>query len=230
MPSRPFVTVNFALTWDGRITTRNHTPADFPSRRDKRRLLEIRATGDALLVGAGTLKADNMRMGLPAEDLRAERVSRGKPAYPLRVILTNSGRLDPGLRVFEKALAPILVFSTEAMPLSVRQGLAGKAELHLENSPTVDLAGMLKTLRRRYGVRRLVCEGGPGVFRSLLERELIDEVHLTLCPRIFGGELAPAITGRAGTFLGSSVQLALRKTEVVDGECFLRYRVLRRRD
>ena len=69
---RPFVTANFAITADGRISTRNLTPATFSSPRDKRRLLEIRAACDAILVGARTLSADSMTLGIPA-DLRAAR-------------------------------------------------------------------------------------------------------------------------------------------------------------
>jgi 5-amino-6-(5-phosphoribosylamino)uracil reductase len=76
-------------------------------------------------------------------------------------------------------------------------------------------------------VKRLVCEGGAQVFRSLAAADLVDEVHVTLCPRIFGGIAAPTLTGVAGEFLPASISLALAKMEVVDGECFLRYRVQR---
>ena len=95
MTPRPFVTANFAVTADGRISTRNHTPSDFSSAADKRRLLEIRAACDAVLVGARTLAADTMTLGLPAEDLRAARRERGLPEMPLRVIerAASGGRL-----------------------------------------------------------------------------------------------------------------------------------------
>ncbi len=98
----PTVAVNFAVTWDGKISTRNFTPADFSSKRDKHRLLEIRATGDALLVGANTISSDNMSMGLPDAALRAQRVRRKQTPWPLRVIITNSGRIDPALNIFQK--------------------------------------------------------------------------------------------------------------------------------
>jgi riboflavin-specific deaminase-like protein len=223
--SRPFVTANFAVTWDGRISTRNSTPADFSSKRDKRRLVEIRAPCDAILAGARTIAADNMSMGLPNEVLRAERVARGQPPYPTRVLLTNSGRIAPTLRVFEKDFSPIVIFSTTKMPARFRAALAGKADLWLHDSPSVNLLAMLETLRGEYGVKRLVCEGGAQIFRALLTAGLIDELHLTLCPRIFGGVQAPTITGIPGAFLPRSVQLSLRDMEVFENECFLRYRV-----
>ncbi|MDB6155019.1 MAG: ribD2 [Chthoniobacteraceae bacterium] len=226
-PPRPFVTANFALTWDARVSTRNRTPADFSSKTDKHRLLEIRATGDAILVGAGTVKADNMAMGLPDEALRAERIARNQSEYPLRVIITNSGKLDPDLKLFQGGAAPILIFSTQRMSKPARELLAGKATLYLDETPTVDLSAMMTRLRRDHGVRRLVCEGGPVLFKSLLVADLVDELHVTFCPRIFGGEQAATLTGIAAEFLPESTRLTLRKMEVIDGECFLQYRILR---
>ena len=224
---RPFVTANFALTWDARISTRRGTPSDFSSPQDKRRLVEIRARCDAVLVSAKTLAADNMLMGLPDDALRAARLRRKQAPYPTRVLLTNSGRIDPKLRIFEKNFSPIVIFSTTAMPGRTQAALAPKADLWLHESKTVNLDAMLSTLRAEYGVKRLVCEGGAQVFRSLLAAGLVDELHVTLCPRIFGGVKAPTLTGVAGAFLAHSVSLTLRDQQVIGGECFLRYRVRR---
>ncbi len=225
--SRPFVTANFAITRDARISTRRGTPSDFSSPRDKRRLVEIRAQCDAILVSAKTISVDNMSMGLPDETLRAARVRRGQAAYPIRVLLTNSGRIKSGLRIFEKDFSPIVIFSTTCMPAKTRAELAPKADLWLHEGATVNLDAMLATLRAEYGVKRLVCEGGAQVLRSLLAADLVDELHTTLCPRIFGGMQAPTLTGVAGEFLPASIALRLVEREVVDGECFLRYRVQR---
>lgn len=228
VPARPFVTANFALTWDARISTRRRTPSDFSSPRDKRRLVEIRAECDAILVSAATLAADNMSMGLPAPELRAARRRRGQPEYPLRVVVSRSGRIDPALRIFEKGFSPIVIFSTTRMPARARSALANKADVWLYDGASVDFADMLTTLRREYRVRRVVCEGGSQIFRALLESGLVDEIHATFCPRIFGGEKAPTITGPANDFLPCGVPLTLKAMEVRDGECFLRYRVARR--
>ena len=222
---RPFVTANFALTWDARVSTRRGTPSDFSSKKDKHRLLEIRAACDAVLVSAKTIATDRMSMGLPDPALRAARTARGQPAYPLRVLLTNSGRIDPTLRLFTKTFSPIVIFATTRMPARTRAALAEKADIWLHDSPSVNLATMLATLRTDYAVRRLVCEGGPQIFRALLTAGLVDELHTTLAPRIFGGERAPTLTGLAGPFLPASIPLTLKKMEVIAGECFLRYRV-----
>lgn len=226
--ARPFVTANFAITADGRVSTRALTPSDFSSPRDKRRLVEIRAACDAVMVSAKTLATDNMSMGLPAPELRAARVAKGLPPFPLRVLLTNRGRIDPALRLFAKTFSPIIIFSTKKMTRRIRAALTGKATLHLHDSDQVDLAQMLRTLRAEYRVRRLVCEGGPQVLRALLTAQLVDEIHLTVCPRVFGGAKAPTLTALAGTFLPHGVALKLRDMEVVADECYLRYHVAAR--
>lgn len=223
--SRPFVTANFAMTWDARISTRNSTPSTFSSARDKRRLVEIRAQCDAILASAKTIAADNMTMGLPDEALRATRTKRRQSAYPLRVLLTNSGRINPQLRLFEKTFSPIVIFSTTRMTAPTRHALAPRADLWLHDSPTVNLTEMMATLRADYAVKRLVCEGGSQVFRALLTAGLIDELHLTLAPRLFGGRTAPTLTSIAGDYLPQSTNLRLRSIEVIEGECFLRYAI-----
>ncbi len=223
---RPRVSVNFAITWDGRISTRNRTPSDFSSKTDKRRLLEIRSQADAVLVGATTVAADRMTMGLPDAALRQARVERGQAPYPLRVLLSNSGRIDPAMRIFEADFSPIVIFSTHRMPSHVGAALTPKADLRLHPGKTVDLKEMLRTLRHDFGVRSVDCEGGGRIFHALLVEDLVDEIHLTLCPRVFGGAKAPTLTGVTGTFLPASVRCTLKETAVEAGECFLRYEVV----
>ena len=214
---RPFVTANFALTADGRISTRNFTPADFSSKRDKRRLVKIRAGCDAVLVGARTLASDTMTLGIPG--------IRTKP--PLRVIVSNTGRIAPSLRVFQTAGAPIVIFTTKKMSAATRATLAGVADIFLHPTPTVDLALALAILRADYGVKRLVCEGGGTLLRSFAAADLLDEIHLTQCPFVFGGTGAPTLTGVAGKFLPKSTHLRLVEMRTVGDECFTRWSVVR---
>jgi riboflavin biosynthesis pyrimidine reductase len=168
-----------------------------------------------------------MTMGMPDAALREERAARKQAPYPLRVLLSNSGAIDPALPLFGRNFSPIVIFTTTRIPESRRSALATRADLWMHDAPSVNLHAMMAALRREYGVKRLVCEGGGQIFRALLEADLMDELHVTLCPRIFGGIQAPTLTGRAGEFLPKSVPLSLRKMNVVDGECFLRYRVER---
>ena len=226
---RPFVAATFAITADGKITTREYSAVDFTSREDKMHLLRQRALGDAVLVGHSTLKHDNVRLGLPKGELRDERVARGQTPSPLRVIVSNEGKIDIDLKIFQSDVAPILIFSTTKMPRTYQKALREKATLHLSESDSLDLAWMLQTLRREYNVQTVACEGGAALFRSMLELGLIDQLNLTIAPYLFGGRDAPTLAGRSMEFLPASVRCSLIDMRMVGDECFLTYKIKRGR-
>ncbi len=215
----------FAMTVDGKITTRNFTPVDFTSREDKLHLFRQRAMADAVLVGHSTLKQDNVRLGLPQADLREARVKRGQTSYPIRVIVSKEGKIDNRLNIFQSEISPVIIFSTRQMPAKYQQALREKATLHLTRAQHVDLPGMLRKLRDKYKIRTIACEGGPTLFRALLERGLIDQLNLTIAPYLFGGAKAPTLTGLSREFLPASVHCSLIDMRVVGEECFLTYRI-----
>jgi riboflavin-specific deaminase-like protein len=215
----------FAMTVDGKITTRNFSPVDFTSREDKLHLFRQRALGDAVLIGHTTVERDNVKLGLPQEELRKARIKRGQTPYPLRVIVSNEGKIDSRLKIFQSDIAPVVIFSTTRMPGKYRCALMEKATLHLSNSRHVDLAGMLQKLRSEYKVRAVACEGGATLFRSLLEQGLVDQLNLTIAPYLFGGADAPTLTGLSKEFLPKSVRCSLLDMRVVGDECFLTYRI-----
>lgn len=223
--SRPFVSATFAMTMDGKITTRNFSAVDFTSREDKAHLIRQRSLGDAVLIGYGSLKRDNMRLGVPGEELRAARAKRGQTPYPLRVIVSNSGKIDNRLNVFRTDFGSIVIFSTARMPKRIQTALRDKVKLHLSENEDVDLAQMLHTLRKDYGVGTVACEGGPTLFRALLERGLVDQLNLTIAPWLFGGKDAPTLTGISKDFLPKSVRCRLIDLRLVGDECFLTYRI-----
>jgi 5-amino-6-(5-phosphoribosylamino)uracil reductase len=222
---RPFVMATFAMTVDGKITTRNSSPVDFTSREDKLHLFRQRSLGDAVLIGHSTLKQDNVRLGLPESELRTARIARGQTPYPLRVIVSNEGRIDSRLNIFRSDVSPILIFSTTRMPRKYRLALVGKATLHLTRARQVDLAQMLHRLFAEYNVRTVACEGGATLFRGLLEGGLVDQLNLTIAPYLFGGANAPTLTGVSKDFLPQSVHCTLTDMRVVQDECFLTYRI-----
>ncbi len=225
------VVANFAITADGKISTRNRTPSLFSSPRDKKMLLQIRAGADAVLVGRGTLASDAMTLGLPDQTLRAQRLARGQAEFPVRVVVTNSGRLSTKLRLFQTLAGPIVIFTSNQMSARMVSRLrALGAIVRRQRGAGVNLVKMLAELRADHGVKTIACEGGPGLMRSLLERDLVDRIHLTVCPTIFGGKLAPTLTGLPGKFLPRSIRLRMIAMDVsAEGECFLEYRVVRTR-
>ncbi len=161
--SRPFVAATFAMTVDGKITTRTFSPVDFTSREDKLHLLRQRALGDAVLIGRSTLAHDNVRLGLPDPTMRAEREARGQAPWPIRVIVSNEGRIDPALKIFQTDFSRIVIFSTTRMPRKYQVALREKATLRLSDhaqrrspphaaSPAERIRRAPGRLRRRRGV------------------------------------------------------------------------------
>ena len=226
--NRPFVIATFAMTADGKVTTKDFGPVDFTSREDKLHLFRQRALADAVLLGHTSLERDNVRLGVPAE-LQQLRIKRGQSRSPLRVIVSNKGKIDSRLKIFQSDISPIIIFSTNRMPRKNQEALRQMAILHLTGAREVDLAAILRTLRNQYKVRTLACEGGPTLFRSLLERGLVDQLNLTIAPYIFGGGKAPTLTGLSKEFLPASVHCSLVDMRTVAGECFLTYRVRHQR-
>jgi riboflavin-specific deaminase-like protein len=225
---RPFVVATFAMTVDAKVTTKNFGPVDFTSREDKLHLFRQRALADAVLLGHTSLERDNVRLGIP-KDLQQARIKRRQAPAPLRVIVSNKGRIDSRLKIFQSTISPIIIFSTTRMPKKTQAALKQKATLHLTKSDEIDLAVMLETLRSKYNVRRLACEGGPTLFRALLERSLIDQLNLTIAPYMFGGAKAPTLTGLSKEFLPASVHCSLTDMRTVGDECFLTYRIKHQR-
>jgi riboflavin-specific deaminase-like protein len=225
---RPIVIATFAMTVDGKATTKNLSPVDFTSREDKVHLFRQRALADAVLIGHTSLKRDNVRLGLPAE-MQETREKRGQSRCPLRVIVSNEGRIDHRLKIFQSNVSPIIIFSTKRMPEKYQRALEKAATLHLSDSRQVDLASMLETLRKKYKVRIVACEGGPTLFRSLLEQGLVDQLNLTIAPYMFGGAKAPTLTGVSTKFLPASVHCSLSDMRTIGDECFLTYRIRHQR-
>lgn len=223
---QPRVIANFAITADGKVSTRSFTPTGFTSPRDKDRLREIRALGDAVLVGANTVTNDQMSMGLSSPALQKARRMRGQSSEPLRVIVSNRGDITPKWKVFRSGEAPIVIFSTQKMSARKREWLSSRTDIWLFEEPKVNLSMMLSILRHDYDIRTLVCEGGPSLFRALLDIGAVNELRLTWSPLIFGGTKAPTLTGLPEKFFPKAVKGRLVDFEVNEQECFATYRLL----
>lgn len=217
----PKITAHFAITADGKISTKNRTPSLFTSPADKARLRTVRAAHDAILAGRGTVAADTMSMRLTDDTLRRERIAKGLPPEPLRVVLSNAGRLDPAWKIFQPGARPPVILSTTRMPQRTRAALAPLCDLHLFDTPSVPLVPALKMLRSDYGVKNIVCEGGGELVRSLADHDLITAIQLSIAPIIFGGATAPTLTGIPGDFLPRPLDFKIKSTTVIDGECVL---------
>jgi riboflavin-specific deaminase-like protein len=195
----PFVFINMAMTADGKIATANRAVHSFGSKRDLEHLYELRATAGAILCGARTVEISQTILGNGGEKFRKLRLKNGLAKYPLRIIVSGSGTIDPAAKIFQKRFSPIIVLTTErtsARKLVQLRQLAD--EVKICGQAEVDFPAALRWLRMQFGVKRLLCEGGGELNDALFREGLVDEIHLTICPKIFGGRTAPTIADGIG--------------------------------
>ena len=218
-----------AMTADGKIATANRALTSFGSRKDHDHLLEVRATADAVLCGAATAGGDNITMGPGPLRFRIKRKQRGLAEFNLRVIASGSGRLDPQSSVFEHRFSPIIVLTTRVAPPDRLKRLHAVAdEVATFGVNHLNLTTALKWLRSKWGVKRLICEGGGKLNDAMFRASLVDELHLTLCPKIFGGANAPTIADGLGVGrLSRASQFRLKSHRIEHDEMFLVYEAVR---
>ena len=200
--NRPRISINFAVSADGKISSVAKRPSGWTSKEDHARLLELRKGADALLVGHGTLEADRMTMKSPGD--------------PWRCVVSRSGRFDRSHPLFHTPGGPIHLLVTEGVPPQIEG-----ATVH-----SGSLAAFLEMLASS-GIRHVHCEGGGGLVKTLAEMDAVDEIHLTWAGHtLFGGKDAPTLSGAPGGFLPASREYELTEFDPrpETGECFLSYR------
>ncbi|HWP35615.1 MAG TPA: dihydrofolate reductase family protein [Thermodesulfobacteriota bacterium] len=222
---RPFVTTNFAMSVDGKVTLARPGPFNLSSAEDKRRMARLRAEADAVLWGAGSVLVDEPQARVPPEQAAA-RAARGQPPQPLHVLVTARGRVPLVNRFFRDPDLPRLVAVSDAADPATVAAYRSRAEV-LVQPGGIDLAALLAHLHDARGVRRLLCEGGPSLLWSLLAADLVDELHVTLVPVLVGGREALTMVEGAGFGRETVRRLDLVACEAVAGELFLTYRVRR---
>ena len=227
----PFVLVNMAMTADGKIATANRAVHSFSSRRDMEHLYELRATADAVMCGARTVEISRTFLGTGGEPFRKRRLRRGLAEHNLRVVVSGSGSINPHAEIFKKHFSPIIILTTSRASKTKLRSLRTIAdEVMVCGRREINFAAALGRLRAKWGVRRLLCEGGGELNAALFRAGLVDELHLTICPRIFGGSEAPTIAdGEGFRRLAEMTPLEIKSFKRVGDEVFAVFRRTRRR-
>jgi len=225
----PFVFVNMAMTADGKIATANRTISSFTSQRDHEHLLALRATADAVMAGARTVDLNRINLGPGPAKYRRRRVRRGLAEYNLRIIASRSGTVNPNAEVFKRRFSPVIILTTRrASGRNLKKLHTLVDEVKICGTKEVDFAEALRWLRQKWGVKRLLCEGGGELNDALFRTGLVDELHLTLCPKIFGGRAAPTIAdGTGASKLADARRFRLQSQKRIGDELFLIFQALR---
>jgi len=216
LDERPFVATNFAVTVDGRATI-DGVSGPIGSDTDTEMLARLRTRFDALMIGAGTMRAERYGRVAGRQEERERRERLGLPHDPLMVIV--SGRLDLpwDAPLFTAGGGRVLIFTaSEAEPPETATSLRV-----VRHEGEVNLAAALLHLRGERGVRALLCEGGPHLHGQLWAAGLVDELFLTTAPKLSGTD-APRIL--EGPSLPETAALELAWLLEHEGELFARYR------
>jgi riboflavin-specific deaminase-like protein len=227
----PFVLINMAMTADGKIATANRRVHSFSSERDLEHLYELRATADAVMCGARTVEISRSILGTGGEKFRRRRLHHGLAEYNLRVVVSGSGSINPRAAIFKKHFSPVIILTTGRASETKLRCLRAKAdEVKVCGKREINFAAALRWLRTKWGVRRLLGEGGGELNDALFRADLVDELHLTVCPEIFGGSEAPTIAdGKGFSRLAEATQLQSQSFKRVGNEVFAVFRRTGRR-
>ncbi|KUN34798.1 5-amino-6-(5-phosphoribosylamino)uracil reductase [Streptomyces longwoodensis] len=213
----PYVLLSAAVSLDGFLDDTGPERLLLSSPADFDRVDEVRASVDAILIGAGTLRADNPRLLVNSAERRAARVAAGRPAYPLKVTVSASGDLDPVARFWHTGGDKLLLTTDRGADRARAAGIAADVAAL---GPGLDWRRALEHLHDVRGVRRLMVEGGGTIHTQLLQQGLADELQLVLAPLFVGDPDAPRLFG-PGAYQGGRLRLV--ETRRIEDVVLMRY-------
>jgi riboflavin-specific deaminase-like protein len=218
-PDRPYLVLNMVATLDGRIAIDGRS-GPIGDEADRELFHGLRTQADAVMVGAGTIRTERYGRIVRRPERREQRVAEGLAPDPLAVVVSARMRLlaDAPLLQDPDSTVAILTASQEELPDTAARihYLRGPAGVELELRP------LLERLRTEHGVRSILCEGGPSLNESLVREGLVDELFLSIAPKLAGG---PPLTVLTGDPLPEPLTAALVWLLEHDGHLFGRYRL-----
>lgn len=226
MKRMPYVVLKCATSLDGYLDDAGPARLILSSAEDFERVDEVRASCDAILVGAGTVRADDPRLLIRSEQRRRQRALRGLPSDPAKATLTRSGKLSPDAQFFTAGDGPKLVYCSAGAAGALRTNLGGRAEV--VSLGEGDLTFVLGDLAGR-GVGRLLVEGGSSMSTAFLTAGLVDELQVSIAPFFVGEAAAPRFV-KPGVFPHDrNARMRLKSVEQLGDVALLTF-ALRKRD
>jgi riboflavin-specific deaminase-like protein len=218
---RPYTIVNFIASADGRATFQGRS-APLGDRVDREMFHGLREQCEAVMAGTHTIRLERYGRMTRDPERRERRIRAGREGEPLSCLVTRSGEVPTEAPIFAAPEARIAVFGPAGMKL---EPVAAQVEVVRLDPGELTLTTVMRRLRWDFGIRSLLCEGGPTLFNGLLHERLVDEVFLTLAPKLSGGGTAPGVT--SGPELPELERLAVVWALEAADSIYLRYRVTR---
>jgi riboflavin-specific deaminase-like protein len=221
---RPFVLLNMVASVDGRATISGRS-GPLGNRADRELFHALRGAIDAVMVGAGTVRAERYGRLVPDEGHRRARRGLGLSEEPLACVVSASLALSKDTPLLADPAARVVIVTPSQASLATSG--ASVEYVRASREGLLDLPAALAELHERFAVRTVLCEGGPHLSCQLLSEGLVDELFLSVSPKLAGGDPVSGEQLRilAGAELAPPVQLRLLAAAESDSQLFLRYGV-----
>jgi 5-amino-6-(5-phosphoribosylamino)uracil reductase len=220
MPERPYTMLSCSVSLDGYLG--DHTPQlALSNDADFDRVDEVRASCDAILVGASTVRTDNPRLLVRSQDRRERRAAHGLPPSPVKITVTERVDLDARSNFFVTGECEKLVYTSSRSVDDARTRLGPVATI-VDAGPRVLMRRLSEDLADR-GVTRLMVEGGGIVHTQFLEDDLVDELQLVIAPLFVGDSTAPRFVTDARFPWHAGRRATLAETRQIGDVVLLRY-------
>lgn len=225
---RPYTIVNMAMSADGKISSVERRQVRISGPEDRGRVDRLKAGCDAVMVGIGTVLADNPSLTVKSDELREERIQSGKPENPARIVVDSGGRTPPGADILHRGPGERIIAVSARAGEGAAERFRGLATVLVAGDGEVDLPLLMARLRD-LGIERLMVEGGGSLVASLFAHGLVDEFVTFVGNLVIGGRDAPTpADGRGFPNDNEFVRLSLMDVAEVDEGVVLRWRVRNR--
>ena len=222
---RPYVVVNIAMSADGKISTRERRQVRISGAQDFKRVDSLKAGCDAIMVGIGTVIADDPSLTVKSEECLNYRRKKGWDDHPLRVVVDSSGATPPTASFLCKGEGKRVVAVSGKADAKKIAVLGKKATVLVAGSDEVDL-GILMDELGKVGVRRLMVEGGGTLIAGLMKAGLVNEIYTFIGNIIIGGKDAPTVADGEGFIKDSEfARLMLLESTHIDNGILLHWKV-----
>lgn len=221
---RPFTFINSAMSADGKISTKERKQVRISGSVDFDRMDELRASSDAVMVGIGTVLADDPSLTVKSEERRAARKADGREENPVRVVVDSKARTPLDADIFRKGEGTRVVAVSRSAPRERVKALEEMAVVIVAGENKVDLPELVVRLKEM-GIDRLMIEGGAGLNWGMLSYGLVDEIYSFVGNLIIGGSLSPTLVDGPGFEENEIMGLEFLSCERMDDGVVLKWRV-----
>lgn len=221
---RPFIFINTAMSADGKISTKQRKQVRISGKADFARMDALRASSDAIMVGIGTILADDPSLTVKSPELRSERKNAGLQENPVRVVIDSKARTSLEADIFVKGEGTRVIAVSSSAPPDRVERLKEKATVICAGDNEVDLSAVMGILYRM-GIKQLMVEGGATLNWGLLSAGLVDEIYTFVGNLIIGGKTAPTFVDGDGFMDTDILKIELFGTERIEEGVLLKWRV-----